>query len=134
MPDVATYVLNRLTEWGIHRIYGYPGDGINAFLGAFEQVDAPVFTQTCHEEMAAFMACSHAKFTGQIGACIATSGPGAIHLANGLYDAKLDHQPVLAIVGQQKRRSVGAHYQQEIDLQSFVKDVAGFVSTVMDQH
>src|SRR6185437_12913642 len=81
--------------------------------------------------MAAFMACAHAKFTGEIGACIATSGPGAIHLANGLYDAKLDHQPVIAIVGQQKRQSVGAHYQQEIDLQSFFKDIAGFVSTVM---
>ena len=135
MPDVATYMLGRLHEWGIHRVYGYPGDGINGFLGAFEEVDGdPVFTQTRHEEMAAFMACAHAKFTGEIGACMATSGPGAVHLANGLYDAKLDHQPVLAIVGQQKRMSVGAHYQQEIDLQSFFKDVGGFVSTVMDQH
>ena len=135
MPDVAQFMLNRLREWGVHRIYGYPGDGINAFLGAFEQVgDDPFFTQTRHEEMAAFMACAHAKFTGELGACIATSGPGAIHLANGLYDAKLDHQPVIAIVGQQKRQSVGAHYQQEIDLQSFFKDVAGFVSTVMDNH
>ncbi len=134
MPDVAHYILDRLTEWGIDRIYGYPGDGINAFLGAFEKVDKPVFTQTRHEEMAAFMACAHAKFTGEIGACIATSGPGAVHLANGLYDAKLDHQPVIAIVGQQKRRSVGAHYQQEIDLQSFFKDIAGFVSTVMDEN
>ena len=134
--DVAQYMLSRLREWGIERVYGYPGDGINAFLGAFEKVaeQGPVFTQSRHEEMAAFMACSHAKFTGQIGACIATSGPGAIHLANGLYDAKLDHQPVIAIVGQQKRQSVGAHYQQEIDLQSFFKDVAGFVSTVMDEH
>ncbi len=133
MPDVAQYILERLREWGIHRIYGYPGDGINAFLGAFEKVGSdPFFTQTRHEEMAAFMACSHAKFTGEIGACMATSGPGAIHLANGLYDAKLDHQPVIAIVGQQKRRSVGAHYQQEIDLQSFFKDIGGFVSTVMD--
>ena len=131
MPDVAHYILNRLHEWGIDRIYGYPGDGINAFLGAFEDVEKPVFTQTRHEEMAAFMACAHAKFTGEVGACIATSGPGAIHLANGLYDAKLDHQPVVAIVGQQKRQSVGAHYQQEIDLQSFFKDIAGFVSTVM---
>jgi pyruvate dehydrogenase (quinone) len=132
MPDVAQYMLARLRDWGVHRIYGYPGDGINAFLGAFEHVDNdPYFTQTRHEEMAAFMACAHAKFTGEIGACIATSGPGAIHLANGLYDAKLDHQPVIAIVGQQKRQSVGAHYQQEIDLQSFFKDIAGFVSTVM---
>jgi len=132
MPDVAQYMLNRLSQWGVKRIFGYPGDGINAFLGAFEKVeDGPRFIQTRHEEMAAFMACSHAKFTGELGACIATSGPGAIHLANGLYDAKLDHQPVIAIVGQQKRQSVGAHYQQEIDLQSFFKDIAGFVSTVM---
>jgi pyruvate dehydrogenase (quinone) len=135
MPNVAHFMLTRLREWGIHRVYGYPGDGINGFLGAFGEVDRdPFFTQTRHEEMAAFMACAHAKFTGEIGACIATSGPGAIHLANGLYDAKLDHQPVIAIVGQQKRQSVGAHYQQEIDLQSFFKDVGGFVSTVMDQH
>jgi pyruvate dehydrogenase (quinone) len=128
-------MLTRLREWGVHRVFGYPGDGINAFLGAFENVgDDPFFTQTRHEEMAAFMACAHAKFTGELGACMATSGPGAIHLANGLYDAKLDHQPVIAIVGQQKRQSVGAHYQQEIDLQSFFKDIAGFVSTVMDQY
>jgi pyruvate dehydrogenase (quinone) len=134
MPEVATYMLKRLAEWGIGRVYGYPGDGINGFLGAFEQVEEPLFTQTRHEEMAAFMACAHAKFTGRIGACMATSGPGAIHLINGLYDAKLDHQPVIAIVGQQKRQSVGAHYQQEVDLQSLFKDVGGFVSTVMDQH
>jgi pyruvate dehydrogenase (quinone) len=135
MPDVAQFMLNRLREWGIERVYGYAGDGINAFLGAFEKVaeQGPVFTQVRHEEMAAFMACAHAKFTGQIGACIATSGPGAIHLANGLYDAKLDHQPVIAIVGQQKRQSIGAHYQQEIDLQSFFKDIAGFVSTVTSE-
>lgn len=132
---VAQYMLLRLREWGIHRVYGYPGDGINGFLGAFEEVkEDPFFTQTRHEEMAAFMACAHAKFTGHIGACIATSGPGAIHLINGLYDAKLDHQPVIAIVGQQKRMSVGAHYQQEVDLQVLFKDVGGFVSTVMDQH
>ncbi len=132
MPDVATFILERLREWGIHRAYGYAGDGINGFLGAFEEVEEPIFTQARHEEMAAFMATSHAKFTGEIGCCIATSGPGAVHLANGLYDAKLDHQPVLAIVGQQKRYSVGTHYQQEIDLQSFFKDIAGFVSTVME--
>ncbi|MGN6130372.1 MAG: thiamine pyrophosphate-requiring protein [Nocardioidaceae bacterium] len=135
MPNVAAYMLQRLQQWGIHRIYGFPGDGINGFLGAFEEVgEDPFFTQARHEEMAAFMATAHAKFTGEIGACIATSGPGAVHLANGLYDAKLDHQPVIAIVGQQKRMSVGAHFQQEIDLQSFFKDIAGFVSTVMDEH
>jgi pyruvate dehydrogenase (quinone) len=133
MPLVAAYMLERLREWGIHRVYGYPGDGINGFLGAFEEVGSdPFFTQTRHEEMAAFMACAHSKFTGEIGACMATSGPGAIHLINGLYDAKLDHQPVIAIVGQQKRMSVGAHYQQEVDLQVLFKDVGGFVSTVME--
>src|SRR5437764_4228848 len=132
---VADWMLNRLTEWGVHRIYGYPGDGINAFLGALDRVDGdPFFVQTRHEEMAAFMACAHTKFTGEIGVCMATSGPGAVHLINGLYDAKLDHQPVLAIIGQQKRTAVGAHYQQEIDLQSLFKDVGGFVSTVMDEH
>jgi pyruvate dehydrogenase (quinone) len=135
MPQVAVYMLKRLREWGVHRVYGYPGDGINGFLGAFEEVgEDPFFTQTRHEEMAAFMACAHAKFTGQLGVCMATSGPGAIHLINGLYDAKLDHQPVLAVVGQQKRMSVGAHYQQEVDLQVLFKDVGGFVSTVMDQY
>ena len=133
MPDVAEWILLRLREWDVHRIYGYPGDGINAFLGALARVDEdPFFVQTRHEEMAAFMACAHAKFTDQIGVCMATSGPGAIHLINGLYDAKLDHQPVLAIVGQQKRTTVGAHYQQEIDLQTLFKDVGGFVSTVME--
>ncbi len=134
MPLVATYMLDRLHQWGVHRVFGYPGDGIDGFLGAFEQVEEPVFTQTRHEEMAAFMACAHAKFTGELGACIATSGPGAVHLINGLYDAKLDHQPVLAIVGQQKRMSVGAHFQQEVDLQVLFKDVGGFVSTVMDRY
>jgi pyruvate dehydrogenase (quinone) len=135
MPTVAVKMLERLREWGVHRIYGYPGDGINGFLGALEDVgDDPFFVQTRHEEMAAFMACAHAKFTGEIGACMATSGPGAIHLINGLYDAKLDHQPVIAIVGQQKRMSVGAHYQQEVDLQVLFKDVGGYVSTVMDRY
>ncbi|MFL6240247.1 MAG: thiamine pyrophosphate-requiring protein [Actinomycetes bacterium] len=134
--QVAEWILNRLKDWGIHRIYGYPGDGINAFLGAFARVEDhdPFFTQTRHEEMAAFMACALAKFTGEIGCCISTSGPGAIHLLNGLYDAKLDHQPVLAIVGQQKRYSLGAHYQQEIDLNALFKDAAGFVATVMDEY
>src|SRR4051812_27426242 len=133
--QVAEWILNRLTEWGVHRIYGYPGDGINAFLGALDRVEGdPFFVQVRHEEIAAFMACAHTKFTGEIGVYMATSGPGAIHLINGLYDAKLDSQPVLAIVGQQKRHSVGAHYQQEIDLQVLFKDVGGFVSTVMDEY
>src|SRR3954468_15630770 len=124
---VADYFLKRLREWDVHRIYGYPGDGINAFLGALDRADGdPDFIQARHEEMAAFMACGHAKFAGPdaLGVCMATSGPGAIHLLNGLYDAKLDHQPVVAIVGQQKTFSLGAHYQQEVDLQVLFKDVA----------
>jgi len=130
---VADYVLQRLREWGVHRVYGYPGDGINGFLGAFDRSEGdPEFIQTRHEEMAAFMACGHAKFTGEVGVCFATSGPGAIHLLNGLYDAKLDHAPVVAIVGQQKRMSLGAHYQQEVDLQVLYKDVAEYVQTCMD--
>jgi pyruvate dehydrogenase (quinone) len=124
---VGDYLLDRLATWGIRRIYGYPGDGINGILGAFTRSSngqRPEFIQVRHEEMAAFMACAHAKFTGELGVCMATSGPGAIHLLNGLYDAKLDHQPVVAIVGQQARAGLGGHYQQEVDLDSLFKDVA----------
>src|SRR5213082_3691025 len=123
---VADYFLKRLREWGVHRIYGYPGDGINAFLGALDRADGdPDFIQARHEEMAAFMACGHAKFAGPdaLGVCMATSGPGAIHLLNGLYDAKLDHVPVVAIVGQTERSAMGGSYQQEVDLLSLFKDV-----------
>src|SRR3954447_577566 len=130
---VADYVLKRLRDSGVHRVYGYPGDGINGFLGAFDRADGdPEFIQARHEEMAAFMACGHAKFADELGVCIATSGPGAIHLLNGLYDAKLDHAPVLAIVGQQKRMSLGAEYQQEVDLQTLFSDVSEFVNTCME--
>ena len=122
---VADFILERLREWGVDRIYGYPGDGINPFLGALDRADGdPFFVQVRHEEMAAFMASAHAKFTGQVGLCYATSGPGAIHLMNGLYDAKADHMPVVAIVGQQARSALGASYQQEVDLQNLFKDVA----------
>src|SRR6266480_3814504 len=122
---VADFMLKRLRQWGVHRIYGYPGDGINAMLGALDRADGdPEFVQVRHEEMAAFMACGHAKFTGEVGVCLATSGPGAIHLLNGLYDAKLDHAPVVAIVGQQARAALGGDYQQEVDLVSLFKDVA----------
>lgn len=133
MPTVADYVLSRLREWGVHRIHGYPGDGINAFLGALDRSDeGPELIQTRHEEMAAFMASGHAKFTSEVGVCMATSGGGAVHLLNGLYDAKLDRQPVVAIVGQQKRASLGARYQQEIDLVSLYKDVSEFVQVCME--
>src|SRR5690349_22082771 len=122
---VSDFLLQRLKAWGVHRIFGYPGDGINGIMGALNRADGdPEFIQVRHEEMAAFMACAHAKFTGELGVCLATSGPGAIHLLNGLYDAKTDHQPVLAIVGQQDRLALGGHYQQEVDLISLFKDVA----------
>jgi pyruvate dehydrogenase (quinone) len=132
--ETADFILDRLTQWGIHRIFGYPGDGINAFLGALDRAGGdPELIQPRHEEMGAFMATAHAKFTGEIGCCMATSGGGAIHLLNGLYDAKLDHQPVVAIVGQQKRVSLGAAFQQEIDANTLFKDVAAdFVQVCMD--
>src|SRR3954470_18073098 len=132
---VGDFLLARLAgEWGVKRIYGYPGDGINGIIGAFEREGPrPEFIQTRHEEMAAFMACAHAKFTGEAGVCLATSGPGAIHLLNGLYDAKLDHHPVLAIVGQQARAGLGGNYQQEVDLTTLFKDVAHeFVQIAME--
>src|SRR5439155_25283015 len=123
---VSDQVLQSLHDWGVRRIYGYPGDGINGLFGALDRFgDRLQFIQVRHEEMAAFMATAHAKFTGELGVCMATSGPGAIHLLNGLYDAKTDHQPVLAIVGQTDRLAMGGHYQQEVDLLSLFKDVAG---------
>src|SRR3954469_13561785 len=122
---VGAFMLKRLRSFGVERIYGYPGDGINGILGAFHEVGEDIELIQCrHEEIAAFAATAHAKLTGRVGVCLATSGPGAIHLLNGLYDAKLDHQPVVAIVGQQKRMSLGAEYQQEVDLQTLYKDVA----------
>ncbi|HJV63293.1 MAG TPA: thiamine pyrophosphate-requiring protein, partial [Albitalea sp.] len=118
-------ILERLHLWGVRRVFGYPGDGINGLMGAFQRAGARMqFVQVRHEELAAFAACAHAKFTGEVGVCMATSGPGAIHLLNGLYDAKADHQPVLAIVGQQSRAALGGDYQQEVDLTSLFKDVA----------
>lgn len=128
METCADFLIERLYAWGIRRIYGYPGDGINGIMGALERAGknshAIEFIQARHEEMAAFMACGHAKFTGEVGVCLATSGTGAIHLLNGLYDAKMDHVPVVAIVGQQSRQGLGGHYQQEVDLTTLYKDVA----------
>jgi pyruvate dehydrogenase (quinone) len=123
--NVGDFLIERLSDWGVNRIYGYPGDGINGIMGALARAEDRVeFVQVRHEEMSAFMACGHAKFTDEPGVCLATSGPGAIHLLNGLYDAKLDHQPVVAIVGQQSRSALGGSYQQEVDLLSLFKDVA----------
>ncbi|BAO92905.1 thiamine pyrophosphate-requiring protein [Caballeronia cordobensis] len=123
---VGDFLIDRLHAWGVRRIYGYPGDGINGVFGALNRAKGKIeFIQVRHEEMAAFMASAHAKFTGGLGVCIATSGPGASHLLTGLYDARMDHMPVLAITGQQARAALGGHYQQELDLPSMFKDVAG---------
>ncbi len=122
---VGDFLLKRLREWGVEHVFGYPGDGINGLLAAWGRAeDNPRFIQARHEEMAAFEAVGYAKFTGRVGFCTATSGPGAIHLLNGLYDAKLDHVPVVAIVGQTDRTAMGGSYQQEVDLMSLYKDVA----------
>ncbi|WP_050405156.1 thiamine pyrophosphate-requiring protein [Bradyrhizobium embrapense] len=123
---VSDFIVHRLHDWGVRHIFGYPGDGINGVFGALNRADGRIeFIQARHEEMAAFMASAYAKFSGRLGVCIATSGPGASHLTTGLYDALLDHQPVLALVGQQARNALGGQYQQELDLVSMFKDVAG---------
>jgi len=128
MPKtVGDHLVECLRQWKVRRLFGYPGDGINGVITALQRAvgeGGPEYVQTRHEELAAFMACAHAKFTGEVGVCLATSGPGAIHLLNGLYDAKLDHQPVVALVGQQARSALGGDYQQEVDLASLFKDVA----------
>src|ERR1700742_3341775 len=123
--EVSDYLLERLRAWGVDHVFGYPGDGINGILAAFGRSDnRPMFIQSRHEEMSAFQAVGYAKFTNRVAVCMATSGPGAIHLLNGLYDAKLDHVPVVAIVGQTNRSAMGGSYQQEVDLLSLYKDVA----------
>src|SRR4051794_3887934 len=123
---VGDFLVDRLHQWGVRILFGYPGDGIIGVFGALNRANKKIdFVQARHEEMAAFMASAYAKFTGELGVCIATSGPGATHLITGLYDARLDHVPVLAICGQQARNALGGHYQQEVDLPSVLKDVAG---------
>ncbi len=123
---VGDFLIGRLQQWGVRHIFGYPGDGINGVFGALNRAHGKIrFVQARHEEMAAFMASAYAKFSGRLGVCIATSGPGASHLTTGLYDALMDHQPVLAIVGRQARNALGGQYQQELDLVSMFKDVAG---------
>jgi pyruvate dehydrogenase (quinone) len=122
---VADALWKRLQEWGVTTVYGFPGDGINGIHAAMGRAEGAIdFVQSRHEELSAFMACGHAKFSDEVGVCLATSGPGAIHLLNGLYDAKLDRQPVVAIVGQQATTAMGGSYQQEVDLQTLFKDVA----------
>jgi pyruvate dehydrogenase (quinone) len=131
---VSDFVIDRLIEWDLHQFYGFPGDGIGGFDGALERAESDGkdfrYIRPTHEEIAAFLACAHAKFTGEVGVCIATSGPGAVHLLNGLYDTKMDNQPVVAIVGQQGRVSLGSDTQQEMDLERVFEDVAGYVQTV----
>ena len=122
---VGDYLLSRLRDWGVEQVFAYPGDGINGLVASFGKADnQPRFVQARHEEMAAFSAVGYAKFSGAVGVCMATSGPGAIHLLNGLYDAKLDHVPVVAIVGQTARTAMGGSYQQEVELQALYRDVA----------
>jgi pyruvate dehydrogenase (quinone) len=126
MVTVADHILERLRAWEVTHVFGYPGDGINGLVGAFSRAgDQPRFIQARHEEMSAFQAVGYAKFSGRPGVCLATSGPGGIHLLNGLYDAKLDHVPLVAIVGQTNRSALGGSYLQEVDLPSLFKDVAG---------
>ena len=128
--NVSEFVWQRLAEWGLRRVYGYPGDGVGGLDVALEKAkDRIEYVQVRHEEMAAFMASAHAKFTGEVGLCYATSGPGAIHLLNGLYDAKMDHVPVVALLGQQARSAIGADYQQEVDLQTLSGEVSEYVAT-----
>lgn len=131
MDTVGDFMLDRLMQWNVKRIFGYPGDGINGLMGAVarrhEQLD---YVRVRHEEMAAFMAGAHAKFTGEVGVCMATSGPGALHLLTGLYDAKMDHMPVVAIVGQQAVTALGSEFQQEVDLRAVFADVGDYVEVV----
>ena len=122
MATVGDFLIERLRAWGVRRIFGYSGDGMNGIIAAIDRAgDAIDFVQVRHEEQAAFMACAHAKFTGELGVCLATSGPGAIHLLNGLYDAKAGPPPVLALVGQAARSRWAASIQQEVDLQTAVQ-------------
>src|SRR4051794_26451358 len=129
---VADLVVERLRAWGVHRVFGYSGDGINAFMGALRRAGGdPDLVQARHEENAALMAVGHAKYTGGVGVVTSTQGPGAVHLLNGLYDAKLDNVPVVAIVGQQERSVLGSAYQQGLDLQTLFSDATQYVQTVL---
>lgn len=133
MAEVGDFVLERMSQWGVKRIFGYPGDGINGIMGALDRAsDRFDYVRVRHEEMSAFMAGAHAKFTGEVGVCMATSGPGALHLLAGLYDAKMDHVPVVAIVGQQGLSSLGSDFQQEVNLESVFQDVASYVQQISD--
>ncbi|WIB13291.1 thiamine pyrophosphate-binding protein [Curtobacterium sp. MCPF17_052] len=131
---MSEFVLDRIQAWGVTRVYGYPGDGIGEFDGALGKADRAgegvEYIRPTHEEIAALMATAHAKFTGEVGVCVATSSPGAFHLLNGLYDAQMDNQPVVAIVGQQGLAAVGTFTQQESNLERVFADVACYVETI----
>src|SRR6058998_1901426 len=128
----AEVLVDRLMDWGVSVVFGLPGDGINGIMEALRTRREHIrFVQVRHEEAAAFMACGYAKYTGKLGVCLATSGPGAIHLLNGLYDAKLDGAPVLAITGQTYHDLLGTRYQQEVDLLALFKDVAVYNQQIM---
>jgi pyruvate dehydrogenase (quinone) len=133
MTLLSDALVARLREWGVHRVFGYAGDGIDPLLAALHRAGGdPELVTTRHEEMAAFMASGHAKYTGEVGVCLATQGPGAVHLLAGLYDAKLDRKPVVAVVGQVTTTALGSGYVQEVDLQTLFKDVCGqYVQTVV---
>ncbi len=134
MATVSDFVIDRLIEWDLHRFYGFPGDGIGGFDGALERAERAGkdfrYIRPVHEETASLMACAHAKFTGEVGVCMSTSGPGAVHMMNGLYDAYCDNQPVVAIVGQQARVAMGSDFQQELNMERLFGDVAEYVKTV----
>src|SRR5881394_3893798 len=117
----AEVLIDRLIDWGVEVVFGLPGDGINGIMEALrKRRDQIAFLQVRHEESAAFMACGYAKFTGKLGVCLATSGPGGIHLLNGLYDAKLDGQPVLALTGLQFHDLINTHTQQDVELDKLI--------------
>src|ERR671931_449638 len=129
---VADLIVERLIRWGVNTIFGLPGDGINGVFEALRTHEDKIrFIQNRHEEAAAFAACGYAKYTGRLGVCLATSGPGGIHLLNGLYDAKCDGQPVLAITGHTFHDLIGTHYQQDVDLDKLFMDVAVYNERVM---
>src|SRR6478672_3516596 len=129
---VATLLVERLIEWGVDTIFGFPGDGINGIFESLRTRQEQIrFIQVRHEEAAAFAACGYAKYTGRLGVCLATSGPGGVHLLNGLYDAKCDGQPVLAITGHTFHDLIGTHYQQDVDLDKLYMDVAAYNQRVM---
>ena len=135
MATVSDFVIERMIDWGVSRIFGFPGDGIGEFdgaLGRADREDLPIsYIRPTHEEICALMATAHAKFTGEVGVCVATSSPGAFHMLNGLYDAQMDNQPVVAIVGQQGLDSFGTAVQQESNLERTFSDVAAYVQTIV---